>query len=191
MCDQAEISAWATQQAELLSALQLRAENRYVAAINVARFSGNPLPIAMIRRNREIVRVDEVVADLLSGAVVHVPVEERDEGQPRIGAVMRQIGWSSWVGLSREELSFEGVVLEAWGRMAHSDNYHLIPTADNPAPFSFLACLEGACARLGVKLAIEFAANHLLAKYVGKPSEREGVQLGDEFRHLSLMLRAA
>jgi hypothetical protein len=145
----------------------------------------------MIRRNREIVSLDGIVADLLSKQIIYAPLDGRDQERPRIGQVMRQVGWSSWVGMDRAEVSFEGIVLESWGKDAHSDIYHLITEDEEIVHSSFVGCLRLACERAGVTLMSKIEEDHLLARYAGKPSEREGLQPGAEFRQGALRLALA
>jgi len=49
-----EIEAWASEQARLIASLTVSEREKYLAAMNVANFGGDPTPIARILINREI-----------------------------------------------------------------------------------------------------------------------------------------
>ena len=117
---------------------------KYLAAMNVAQFGGDPTPIAMILINRKPTTLAGVYKMLAAGKAVTAAVKSfcRKATSNNLNgdalAKSRSRG-----GLGRMELDFAVATMEAWSsRRVPDQHYHQIPTEEMPAPSCFLSCLK-------------------------------------------------
>jgi len=183
-------NAWASEQAALLAQSNLNEYEKYLAALNVAEFGGDPTPIAMILINRQPTAISKVYDMLQPGTPIFAVVGAPTIIQP--AAISMLFHWRSpghGEGLQWNELDFTLATMEAWhGRRLPDRVYHQIPTAETPAPSSFLSCLDRYAIDRKRTLRFEPRTNMLLARYKGEVSAREKLSQGTEFRSTALKL---
>ena len=183
---------WATQQARLVSEFEVSDLEKYTAALNVAEFLGDPMPIAMIlidRRPSDLASVYEILQkgtpifallDTLGGSV-QIP--------HTIGQIIYWSSAHSGFGLGEHELNFSVVTMEAMGAGHRTRSvYHRVPTEEHPSPFSYLSCLRRYSESKGEDLQFELMSDVLFARYAGESSLREGLSSDTNFRGPGLKL---
>ncbi len=182
----ARIEAWASEQANLVAQMEVSDLEKYLAAINVAGFGGDPTPIARILVNREVQPLQAVYDLLADGKEILAVVGPSSRDRTRalsLKTVTYQVRAGYGIGLSPKELSFVRETLEGWGgRVPEDQAYHEIPTENFPAPSSFVSCLERHAASKCRKLKTEILPNVLFATYIGEASPRDGLSSGTEVR---------
>jgi len=147
-------------------------------------------PIAMILINRQPTAISKVYDMLQPGTPIFAVVGAPTIIQP--AAISMLFHWRSpghGEGLQWNELDFTLATMEAWhGRRLPDRVYHQIPTAETPAPSSFLSCLDRYAIDRKRTLRFEPRTNMLLARYKGEVSAREKLSQGTEFRSTALKL---
>jgi hypothetical protein len=183
-----EIESWASAQAQLLAESDLNGYEKYIAAMNVAEFGGDPTPIAMILMNRRAASLATIYDELSHGEVMFALLER--EIQPQmlsISTVMHRAHPAIGIGLKFDELEFAVRTLEAWnGRRAPDQFYHRIPTEKEPAQSSFLWCLSRFANSKGRNLQLDLVQDILFATYAGEASPRDKLTTGTELRGSAL-----
>lgn len=185
----AGVKAWASEQAVLLAKTKINEMERYIAAINIAEFDGDPTPIATILINRKPTSLSKVYNALAKRKEIFAAFSTAH------GLSISTIHWQTpyyGLGLRSNEVDFSVLTMEAWSA-ARIPNpvYHKIPSAEDPTPSCFLSCLERYASSKGRTLKMEIVGNVLFATYKGESSPREKLSVGAELRgsavNLSLM----
>ncbi len=188
-----EVQAWASEQARLLSRLEISAIEKYLAAMNVAEFGGDPTPIATILINRQARTLASVYDMLAEGKEIFAAAGSSTGGHPKALSISQVLYWSRGsfgMGLHPNELDFAVITMEAWsGKRVPDQVYHQIPIEEFPTPSSFLSCLERyACSKTRT-LKMELTRDVLFAHFTGEPSPRDGLLPGTELRGAAIRLR--
>ena len=126
----ANVEGWASEQAALLAQTEVDEFEKYLAAMNVAQFGGDPTPIAMILINRKPTTLAGVYKMLAAGKAVTAAVSPSVGRQlPTISMVMHWRSPGHGEGLGSNELDFAVATMEAWSsRRVPDQHYHQIPT---------------------------------------------------------------
>ena len=178
----AQVERWGTEQARLLEGAQLGDREKYVAAINVAKFGGDPTPIAMILINRIPTSLEQVYELLENGEVIYGVVGAKFD-KPSIEMLYHQSRLHFQEILGHGELHFLVKTMEAWrvGRFP-DDAYHLLPHDGAEFRTCFLSCLERYATSKRRILKMEFNPDMAFATYKGEESTREKLYSGMEIR---------
>jgi Histidine kinase-, DNA gyrase B-, and HSP90-like ATPase len=188
----AEVEAWASEQARLLAKFEINELEKYVAAINVAEFGGDPTPIATVLINRKPMALSAVYEILASGKTIFAAAEGPASGPHQMPSISTVHHWNTrgyGIGFRWDELDFVEVTMEAWrGRMAPDQFYHQTPTEEFPAQSCFLSCLKSYARSKGRTLQWELVHDALFAHYKGEASPREKLSTGTEVRGRALKL---
>ena len=181
-----KIAAWASEQAALISQLEIHELEYYLAAANVAFFGGDASPIARILVNRETLKLDAVFQILEQGTVIYAALDPQFRGESeglRISNVYYRPHPSHGIGLSRNEIEFFNTTMESWSGSVHTDSiYHQVPTEKYSASSSFLSLLKRYAEFRNRVMRLELLSDFVFGKYVGKESPREGLVQGSELR---------
>jgi hypothetical protein len=189
LSNEAEVRAWASAQAVLLGKADINDSEKYLAAMNVADFGGDPTPVARILINRNMTSLGEVYNMLAGGKEIFVVLRRSGGPDLSIGAVGYWANPHIGIGLASNELDFASPVMEAWSGSQFPDQvYHRIFTDRNPLPSCFLACLKRYAESKGCALAIEAVTDALFGTYKGKESQREKLSVGTELRGAAIKL---
>lgn len=170
-----KVAAWATAQAQLVSASDAPATIRRYAAKRVAGFGGDSSPIATIKFNRVEVSIPEMFEHLKSGEPVYAPVSPRigHDAQAHISVVREhQTGFID--NYRPEELEYLVRTIEGDSDSA----LYAIPTSDEPTGPDFISMLARVAIREGYGLQMEGLERVDFARYVGQDSPREGLPYG-------------
>ena len=175
------VREWASAQANLMGEGDLSLAEKYLAAINVARFGGNPTPIAGIILGRKIVGIDEIIHVLLSGKILFAPIRP-ESGAPTSKNRLSQIQYSPTPGMALNLVSEVEVlddVLEAWEPwVSNGASYYVISGEDENS--SFLSCLKTAARSRNLEILIGDPIERVVAVYIGEQSARDKLATGQE-----------
>ena len=185
------ITEWANTQASLLAGMDIGDVSKYIASVNIAYYQGDPSPVAMILINREVKNLEYVYQKLIDQEKIYAPIEWNGDNNESLR--IKDISFQT-PGISRGfgpgELQFLVLVMEPSYEAGFSMNsaYHAVPTEKNPAPSSFLSCLERHAKSNGQELQMEIVNEMPIATYIGKDSPREGLVHGHEFKMPTLKI---
>ncbi len=183
---------WATEQASLLKELGLDLYELYCAAENITRHGGDPSDIAVIVFNRKIVTLENIFDQLKMGKPLYAVCGEDIHSNSK-EVIVSQIQYKrqfSSMRFDHDELQLLEDAIEGLRvvSITGEDVYHKIPTQDDSAKSSFLWCLERFCKKKGYILCMETKEDFLVARYIGKSSEREELVQNMEMREDVIML---
>jgi hypothetical protein len=186
----AEVKGWASKQALLLAEAKFNEFKNYLAAMNVAEFGGDPTPIATILINRQAASLIKVYDKLVEGMEIFAVLgPSTGGGGLSISQIHHRHSQHYTIGLAGNEVNFSVVAMEAWsGRRFPDQTYHKMPTIEEPAPSSFLSCLERYVHSKGRALEMETVSNVLFGTYKGDTSSREKLSVGTELRGAAVKL---
>lgn len=190
----AEVKAWASKQAQLLAQSQISDWERYYAAMNVAKFEGDPTPIATILINRNTMSLTEVYRALDDGKEIFAVLGQVTRNGPLISMINYWLSAHQGIALGFSELDFAVSTMEAWlpgSRFPLDELYHRVPAKEEPVPSSFLSCLERYALLRGRTLNMEVVNDMVFATYKGEPSARERLSAGAELRSAGIKLKLA
>jgi hypothetical protein len=179
----AEVKAWASEQAQLLAESNINDYEKYLAAMNVAHFGGDPTPIATILINRRPESLADVCDRLAKGENIFAVLGASLGQGPAISMIQYHPHAHYGLGFHGNELEFCETAMEAWsGRRIPDQVYHQIPTSEELAPLCFLSCLDRYAESKGFALQMEPVSDVLFATYRGEASAREKLDVGTELR---------
>ncbi len=171
------LARWATEQAMLAAKLAPVGNQQRVIACRVADFEGDATPIAAISFDRGWLSLEDAFDKACRVGKVYAPIRQ---------ASFRDEGWS--MGTIRERQSglvdnyfpneLELLVPVMEGSDSNGDAFYAIPTADQPAHYSFLTMMNRLSAAHGVSIAGRFIERFPVARYVGQDSPRQGLKHG-------------
>ena len=183
------LAMWATGQASKLASLELTPGQKYSASCRVARFGGNASSLICMNVKREPKSLAEIFELLLSGEELFATLKRSG---PRKGGI--ELGFvredhSGFVdNYQKDELEFLVNALEPLGDIS-DDEIVAVPFDSDPAPFGFCAMLNNYAADHGYKIDGQILDGLEFARYIGKPSERDGLVTGKIITSTGLKLR--
>ena len=184
------LPAWASEQARLLAAAQIPFPMRQYAAERVAGFGGDASPIAGMRLNGAWASLAEVFEHLVREGDLHSHIKN-DQMAP--GKVLLTVARERHSGFIDSylpgELEYLLASLEGTDSSGR-DALYSVPTDVDPAPTGFLSLLNRYAIAKGYHISGEFLASVEFARYVGKPSERQGLMPGKVVATAGLRLSA-
>jgi hypothetical protein len=182
------IEAWASEQAGLVAQIEISAFEKYLAAMNVAAFGGDPTQIAMVLLNRKPTPLASVYDMLAAGKPIFAAVDASLTGL-KLSMVFHRSGPSFRQSFGWNELDFAVDTIEAWsGSRSPDERYHSVPTEEVPVPSSVLSCLKRYAQSQARTLQWDVESNVLCAHYKGEASPRDKLSVGDELRTTALKL---
>ena len=175
---EALLPEWASEQARLLSKAGIAFPQRQYAAQRVAGFKGDASPIAGMRLNGAWATLEEVFDALVREGALYAPVKADTFTQ---GHVLLTVARERHSGLLDNYLPGELEpllpMLEGVDASGPNDLYR-VPTGIDEAKYGFIALLQLHAAARNYLIDGEFLDRVEFAKYVGRPSEREGLLPG-------------
>lgn len=187
---EALLAKWASEQAVLLAKTDLPFPQRHYAAQRVAAFDGDASPIAGMRLNGEWATLEEVFDALVRDGPLHAPIKNDMSERERILLTMVRERHTGFIDSYRPgELELLLPVLEGID-VSGSDHLHRVSTNVDPASTGFLALLHLHATRRGYAIDGEFLDHVEFARYVGRPSERDGLEHGKIIATAGLKLTA-
>lgn len=172
------LAAWATEQASKLATLELTPQQKYLASCRIARFKGDASALICMNVRREPKSLAEIFELLLSGEELCATVKHagRGDGGIELGFVReRHSGFLD--NYRTEELEFLLNALEPLGQSSHNEII-AVPVEGHPAPYGFYTMLEKYAAKHGCRVDAQILDGLQFARYIGKPSERDGLEAG-------------
>ena len=185
-----DLEVWASEQARLLAEMKISEKAKYIAAMNVAVYGGDPTPIAMILVNRNVTSLSAVYEMLSEGKTIFAPIlGDSMRSQFQLTQVVHQVTPGFQLGVGWRDLDFAEITMEPW-HPGHADAkaYDGVPIGKLSVPSSFLSCLRRYALSKGGELRIDLVENILFARYKGEPSQRDKLLVGTEFRGHALKL---
>ncbi len=185
------VEAWATDQATLLSHMNLGEWEKYLAAANVAQFGGDATPIAMILLDRKPTYIKDVFNVLQTGASIYGVINDISGGRnyPSFGTIYHEIGSFIRQNFRPDEIEFLVPTLEGWHvRRFHDDIYHVIAPNDDEYSGCFVSLMSKCASANNRSLKWEHSENTCVARYNGVDSPREKLNCGMEIRRPTLRL---
>jgi hypothetical protein len=184
-----QVKDWATEQAHLIAESRLDSFEKYLVAMNIAEFGGDPSLVATILINRKATSLLEVFDSLNSGASIFAVLSNPMDGGLAISMLQHGIGAHFRYALAWNEVDFSVLTMESWaGRRPPEREYHAVPTHDRPATSSFLHCLASHALTHGRNLDSEVISDMPFATYIGETSSRDKLITGAELRGGALKL---
>ena len=127
-----EVKKWASDQASLMAKAEINDCEKYLAAMNVFQFGGDPTPLARILINRSVTALADVYERLAKGEEIYAALGDSTGKGFAISLINYWQTPHHGIGLGFDELDFVITAMEAWSGRIPNQMYHQIPTKENP-----------------------------------------------------------
>lgn len=174
---EAQLKAWASDQARRHHVAGTEAPQRVYVAQRVADFGGDATPIAMMRFNQEWADLDEILKHLMEVGPLYAPLKYRDfKNSEIVVTVVRERHTGLLDNYRPGELEYIVPTIESGGD--NNSKLYLLPTNGNEAESGLYSIISRLASQHGLSLKGEIIEKIEFAKYVGPASPRDQLAPG-------------